>query len=226
LQSKSFTEAHQRVLYLHIRFNKVTYLRYGPRCRSQLYPSVLRGGCEDYIDYDIYTTNALGYFLRSGITHFGSYTCDYETNHDMGGEGGVFASGRITVWIDDDGEIEVSGSAENDDNSWSGRNWEWFREFRKEIRQWIESDNLGLISWDLMQHIDRELEGEVEWLRSIARGDEDENEEENEQVSESGITEDEDEAEDDDSSSLVAEKSENEEDNSCLTSVDGEIEEK
>jgi hypothetical protein len=34
---------------------------------------VERGGSEDYLDYEMYTAESFGYFLRSGITHLGCF---------------------------------------------------------------------------------------------------------------------------------------------------------
>jgi hypothetical protein len=78
---------------------------------KQFEANIERGGPEDHIDYDIYQVDALGYFLRSGITHFSSFTCDYETGYDYESEAGKFTSGKIEVWVDEDGEVQVSGNA-------------------------------------------------------------------------------------------------------------------
>jgi len=67
---------------------------------------VLRGGGGDYVQFDIYNEEPLSYFLRSGITHLGSYTCDYETG-DCDDGAGQFASGKIEVWVRDDGEVGI-----------------------------------------------------------------------------------------------------------------------
>jgi hypothetical protein len=82
--------------------------------------------------------------------------------------------------------------------------WEWFAEIEAEIKQWIQEDDLGLISWDLMAHIDASLEGEIEDLRARSGGDE----EEDEETEESGNSDDENEADDDDSP--ATEESDNE----------------
>lgn len=50
---------------------------------------------------------ALGYFTRSGITHFGKFICAYKTGYDYGSEAGIFASGRIEIWVDKDGEVRL-----------------------------------------------------------------------------------------------------------------------
>jgi hypothetical protein len=162
------------------------------------------GGGEDYIDYDIYTAESLGYFLRSGITHFGRFTCDYETGYDLESSAGKFASGTIEVSINEEGEVKVSGGAVCDDESWGKHEWEWFAEIEREIKQWIQQDDLGLISWQLMEHIDGALEGEIEDLRARSGGDE----EEDEDTDESGNSDDENETDDDDSS--ATEESDNE----------------
>jgi hypothetical protein len=165
---------------------------------------VERGGTEDYIDYDIYTAESLGYFLRSGITHFGRFSCDYETGYDLESSAGKFASGTIEVNINEEGEVKVSGEASCDDESWGKHEWEWFAEIEREIKQWIQEDDLGLISWDLMAHIDASLEGEIEDLRARSGGDE----EEDEETGESSNGDDENEADDDDSP--ATEESDNE----------------
>jgi hypothetical protein len=159
---------------------------------------------QDYIDYDIYTAESLGYFLRSGITHFGRFSCDYETGYDLESSAGKFASGTIEVNINEEGEVKVSGEASCDDESWGKHEWEWFGEIEREIKQWIQEDDLGLISWDLMAHIDASLEGEIEDLRARSGGDE----EEDEETGESSNGDDENEADDDDSP--ATEESDNE----------------
>jgi hypothetical protein len=165
---------------------------------------VQRGGVEDYIDYDIYTAESLGYFLRSGITHFGRFSCDYETGYDLESSAGKFASGTIEVSINGEGEVKVSGEASCDDESWGKHEWEWFAEIEREIRQWIQENDPGLISWDLMAHIDASLEGEIEDLRARSGGVE----EEDEETDELGNSDDENEADDNDSP--ATEESDNE----------------
>jgi hypothetical protein len=84
---------------------------------KQFEACVERGGSEDYIDYDIYTAESLGYFLRSGITHFGRFSCDYETGYDLESSAGRFALGTIEVSISEEGEVKVLGGAVCDDES-------------------------------------------------------------------------------------------------------------
>jgi hypothetical protein len=50
---------------------------------------VLRGGREDYVQFDPYNADGL-HFMRSGITHFGSHT-----GYDHGSEAGILAASRV-----------------------------------------------------------------------------------------------------------------------------------
>jgi hypothetical protein len=80
-----------------MRFNHETRELFLVPYLKQIKSVVLRGGTGDFVQYDPYNTDGLGYFARSGITHFGSYTCDYETGYDYGSEADQFASGKIKV---------------------------------------------------------------------------------------------------------------------------------
>ena len=191
---------------------------------------VLRGGVGDYVQFDIYNEESLGYFLRSGITNFGSYTCDYETGYCDDGAG-HFASGKIKVWVREDGEVRVSGQATCDDDSMDNIFRQWWINFKREIKESVKADVMGLISWELMERINSELEGEVEDFRARSGGDESEEEEEeeeemDEEMEESDHSDDENEADNDSSSDIAADDSESEEDASCVASEVDEDEEK
>jgi hypothetical protein len=178
-----------------------------------------RGGTGDYVDYNIYNVDAFNYFLRSGIIHFANFTCDYETGYDYESEAGKFASGKIEVWVDEDGEVQVSDNAQCDGESWYGHEWEWFIGFERGIKQWVKADECGLIDWDLMEYIDGALESEIEASRARSGG-------EDEEMSESGGTNDESEVDNESSSDIAANDSENESDASCTSSVEDEEDEK
>lgn len=94
---------------------------------------VLRGGVGDYVQFDIYNEESLGYFLRGGITPFGRYICDYETGYHNDGAG-RFADGKIEVWVKEDGEVGVRGQASCDDDSMDNIFRQWWIGFKKEIR--------------------------------------------------------------------------------------------
>jgi hypothetical protein len=51
--------------------------------------------------------------------------------------------------------------------------WEWFSEIERQIKQGIEGDNSGLISWDLMEPIDGALESEIGDIRACSGRDRD-----------------------------------------------------
>jgi len=205
-----------------MRFHHDTRALYLKPYLKQFEAVVLRGSVGDYVQFDIYNEESLGYFLSSGITHFGSYTCDYETGYCDDGAG-HFASGKIKVWVMDDGEVGVSGKATCNDVSMDNIFRQWWVNFKREIKEAVKADAMGLISWDLMERINSELESEVEDFRARSGGDESEEEEEeqeemNEEMEESGTTEDENETDDDSSSDVATESSEDEEDASCVTS--------
>jgi len=213
-----------------MRFHHDTRALYLKPYLKQFDAFVLRGGVGDYVQFDIYNEESLGYFLRSGITHFGSYTCDYETGYCDDGAG-HFASGKIKVWVMDDGEVRVSGHATCDNGSMDNIFRQWWNNFKREIKEAVKADAMGLISWELMERINSELESEVENFRARSGGDESEEEEEEdeemqEEIEESGTTDDENEADDDSSSDVAAESSENEGDASCVTSEVDEDEDK
>lgn len=162
---------------------------------------VERGGEEDIVQFD----PEIEYFDRNNITHFGKFTCDYETGYVYDGDGGRFARGKIEVEVDYRRNVTVTGDADCDHSSYNVTNWQWFQELRTEIEEWVREDEVGLISWGLMEYINAQLEAEVEHLRARSGDDEeDENEDEDEveegendsdeQQSESGEAEDEDEA--------------------------------
>jgi hypothetical protein len=72
-----------------MRFNHETRELFLVPYLKQFKAVVLRGGTGDFVQYDSYiNTDGLGYFMRSSITHFGSYTCGYETGYDYGSEAG------------------------------------------------------------------------------------------------------------------------------------------
>ncbi|CAD0099081.1 unnamed protein product [Aureobasidium mustum] len=174
---------------------------------------VERGGEGDIIEFEVDDNPALEYFARNGITHFGHYTCDYETGYVENDDNeAIFARGKIVVSISANGEVEVSGEAECDDASYDEGSWDWFGRMEAQIEDWVDNDELGLISWQLMAHINAQLEAEIEDLRarsgpdeedeSEAQDEEDEDEDEVEesednryqQETDSGDSEDEDEA--------------------------------
>lgn len=180
---------------------------------------VSRGGVGDYVQFDMYNEESLGYFLRSGITHIGSYTCDYETG-DCDDGAGHFASGKIKVWVKEDGEVCFRGQASCDEVSMDNIFRQWWIAFKREIKEWIKEDPMGLISWELMEHINTQLENEVEDFRARSGGDESEEEEMDEEVNQSGHSDDGNEA--DEKSSSSAEQSEIEENASYVASEDDE----
>lgn len=210
-----------------MRFHHDTRALYLKPYLRQFEAVILRGGVGDYVQFDMYNDDSLGYFLRSGITHFGAYTCDYETGYCDDGAG-HFASGKIEVWVKEDGEVCVSGKASCDDASMDHIFRQWWINFKREIKNTVKADPMGLISWDLMECVNTELEGEVEDFRARSEPEEEEDEEMIEEMDESGHSDNENEADDDDDSSSViaAESSENEEDASCVTSEVEEDEEK
>jgi len=118
---------------------------------------VLRGCVGDYVQFDIYNEESLGYFLRSGITHFGSYTCDYKTG-DCDEGAGQFASGKIEVWVGDDGKVGVSGKATCDDVSMDNIFRQRWIKFEREVKEPVKADTMGLISWEYLERINNELE--------------------------------------------------------------------
>ncbi|KAG9658450.1 hypothetical protein KCU64_g4503, partial [Aureobasidium melanogenum] len=142
---------------------------------------VERSGVEDIVDFEVDDNPDLEYFERNNITHFGKFTCDYETGYLDDATGAASARGRIEVSVDHRRNVTVTGDAECDDTSYDETNWQWFQTFRTEIEDWEESD---------------------EEDKNEAQDDEDEDEDQveldennsNEQESESGQTDDEDEA--------------------------------
>jgi len=97
-----------------MRFHHDTLVLYLKPYPKHFDAVVLHGGVGDYVQFDIYNEESLGYFLRS--THFGSYKCDYETGNCDDGDG-QFPPDKIEVWLGDDGEVGVSGKATYDDVS-------------------------------------------------------------------------------------------------------------
>lgn len=175
--------------------------QFGFQYLMQFSAIVERGGMEDIVQFD----DEMEYFARNNITHFGKFTCDYETGYVHRGHGGVFASGKIEVEVDYHRNVTVTGGASCDDTFYDENNWQWFQDFRTEIEERVGEDKVGLISWGLMDYINGQLKAEIEDLRERSGDDEeDEDEDENEaeededdsddQESESGETEDEDEA--------------------------------
>ncbi|KAH0343672.1 hypothetical protein KCU83_g8720, partial [Aureobasidium melanogenum] len=178
---------------------------------------VKRSGVEDIVDSEVDDNPDLEYFERNNITHFGKFTCDYETGYLDDATGAASARGGIEVSVDRRRNVTVTGDADCDDTSYDETNWQWFQTFRTEIENWVRTDGVGLISWQLMDHINASLEDEIEDLRARSGDDEEESDEEdgneaqddedededqveldennsNEQESESGQTDDEDEA--------------------------------
>lgn len=184
------------------------------RYLQQFSAIVERGGAEDTVDFEVDGNPDLEYFERNRITHFAKFTCEFETGEIYKDNEGVFARGRVEVSVDDNRNVTVTGDAECDGSSYDETTWQWFGLFRTEVENWVRADPVGLISWQLMDHINAQLEDEVEDLRARSgddeededegeiQADEDEDEDEveedekdsDEQESESGQTEDEDEA--------------------------------
>ncbi|KAG9996897.1 hypothetical protein KCU78_g17216, partial [Aureobasidium melanogenum] len=163
---------------------------------------------EDIVYFEVDDNPDLEYFERNNITHFGKFTCDYETGDLYNDTGAASARGRIEVSVDHRRNVTVTGDAECDDTSYDETNWQWFQTFRTEIENWVRADGVGLISWQLMDHINASLEDEIEDLRARSGDDEEDSDEEDEdedqvksdendsdeQESESGQTDDENEA--------------------------------
>ncbi|KAG9659134.1 hypothetical protein KCU95_g6303, partial [Aureobasidium melanogenum] len=162
---------------------------------------VERGGVGDIVDFDVDDNPDLEYFERNNITHFGKYTCDYETGYCYNDNEAVFARGKIEVSVDNNRNITVTGDANCDDTSYDEINWQWFQTFRTEIENWVRADEVGLISWQLMDHINASLEDEIEDLRARSGDDEEDSDEEDETEAQDSEDEDEDQVEEDESDS-------------------------
>jgi hypothetical protein len=76
---------------------------------KQFGPCVELGGSEDYLDYEMYTAESFGYFLRSGITHSCCFNCDSEIRYDLESSAGKLTSGTIEIRINEEGEVKVLG---------------------------------------------------------------------------------------------------------------------
>ncbi|KAH0262647.1 hypothetical protein KCU91_g13274, partial [Aureobasidium melanogenum] len=152
---------------------------------------VVRGGVEDIVQFD----PEIDYFKRNNITHFGKFSCDYETGDIYDGNGASFARGRIEVSVDHRRNVTVTGDAECDDTSYDQTNWQWFQTFRTEIENWVRNDAVRLISWQLMDHINASLEDEIEDMRIRAGDDEESEDEEDETEAQEDESEDEDQVE-------------------------------
>ncbi|KAH0257786.1 hypothetical protein KCU91_g16157, partial [Aureobasidium melanogenum] len=162
---------------------------------------VERSGVEDIVDFEVDDNPDLEYFERNNITHFGRFTCDYETGCLYGNTGAASARGRIEVSVDYRRNVTVTGDADCDDTSYDETNWQWFQTFRTEIENWVRADGVGLISWQLMDHINVSLEDEIEDLRARSGDDEEESDEEDENEAQDDGDENEDQVESDENNS-------------------------
>jgi hypothetical protein len=107
---------------------------------------VERSGVEDIVYFEVDDNPDLEYFERNNVTHFGKFTCDYETGDLYDDTGAASARGRIEVSVDHRRNVTVTGDAECDDTSYDEINWQWFQTFRTEIENWVRIDGIGLIS--------------------------------------------------------------------------------
>ncbi|KEQ73064.1 hypothetical protein M436DRAFT_64223 [Aureobasidium namibiae CBS 147.97] len=138
-----YTSALRAVQDVHLmRFHHNTRALYLKPYLKQFEAVVLRGGVGDYVQFDMYNEESLGYFLRSGVTHFGLYTCDCETG-DYDDGAAKFASGKIEVWVGDDGKVGVSGKATCDDVSMDNtfRHWELMERINNELESIATHDD-------------------------------------------------------------------------------------
>ncbi|KAG9515859.1 hypothetical protein KCV07_g7122, partial [Aureobasidium melanogenum] len=126
------------------------------------------------------------YFERNNITHLGKFTCDYETCNLYDDTGAASARGRIEVSVDLRRNVTVTGDAECDDTSYDETNC---------------SDGVGLISWQLMDHINASLEDDIEDLRRHSGDDEKDSDEEDETEAQDDEDEDEDQVDSDENDS-------------------------
>ncbi|KAG9999571.1 hypothetical protein KCU78_g15834, partial [Aureobasidium melanogenum] len=120
---------------------------------------------EDIVYFEVDDNPDLEYFERNNITHFGKFTCDYETGDLYDDTRAASARGRIEVSVDDRRNITVTDDAECDDTSYDETNWQWFQTFRTEI----ENSDLRARSGNDEKDSDEEDETE-------AQDDEDEDE--------------------------------------------------
>ncbi|KAG9747288.1 hypothetical protein KCU73_g7384, partial [Aureobasidium melanogenum] len=139
-----------------------------------------RSGVEDVVDFKVDDNPDLEYFKRNNITYFGKFTCDYETGDLYDDTGAASARGRIEVSVDHRRNVTVTGDAECDDTSYDETNRQWFQTSRTEIENWVRIDGVGLISWQLMDHINASLEDEMQDLRARSGNDEEDSDEKDE----------------------------------------------
>lgn len=162
---------------------------------------VERSGVEDIVEFEVDYNPDLEYFKRNNITHFGKFTCDYETGYLYDWEGAPCASGKIEVSVDHRRNVTVIGDAECNDTSYDETNWQWFQNFRTQVENCVHRDPVGLISWHLMDHINAQLEDEIEDMRARSGDDEESEDEEDEIEAQDDEPEDEGEVEEDENDS-------------------------
>ncbi|KAH0362711.1 hypothetical protein KCU65_g7852, partial [Aureobasidium melanogenum] len=156
---------------------------------------VERGGTGDVVQLD----PEVEYFARNGITHVSRFICDYETGYVDDEDEDMFARGRIEVSVDDNGNITITGDADCDGTGYDHTNWQWFQNFRTVIQNRVRNDDVGLISWQLMERINASLEDEIEDLRRRSGDDSEDEDEEDETEAQDDESEDEEEVQESES---------------------------
>lgn len=162
---------------------------------------VERSGVEDIVYSEVDDNPDLESFKRNNIIHFGKFTCDHKIGDLYDDTGAASARGRIEVSVDHRRNVTVTGDAECDDTSYDETNRQWFQTSRTKIENWVRTDGVGLISWQLMYHINASLGDEIEDLRRHSGDDEKDSDEEDETEAQDDEDEDEDQVDSDENDS-------------------------